>query len=185
MLDMYRQPENLLKLCDMILDRRIAQAVPPDPSKRGNPKRVGMPLWRGDKSFMSEEQFEKFYWPGLKRAMLAVIDLGGVPIPFFEAEFGDRLERMLELPKGKAIASVEYVDLKKAREILGDHTCILSRGPFSLEVCSPHEVAEFYKDLFDNYGKGGGLLLNIRLPDEGSIEDIRAMLDSIREHVRY
>jgi len=185
MLDMYRQPEKLLQLCDMILDRRIAQAVPPDPNKRGNPKRVGMPLWRGDKSFMSDEQFEKFYWPGLKRAMLAVIDMGCVPIPFFEAEFGDRLERMLELPKGKAIASVEYVDLKKAREILGGHTCILSRGPFSLEVYSPLEVAEFYKDLFDNYGKGGGLLLNIRLPDEGNVEDIRAMLDSIREHVRY
>jgi hypothetical protein len=185
MLDMYRQPENLLKLCDMMLDRRIARAVPPEPSKRGNLIRVGMPLWRGDKIFMSDEQFKKFYWPGLKRAMLAVIDLGCVPIPFFEAEFGDRLECMLELPKGKAIASVEHVDLKKAREILSGHTCILSRGPFSLEVCSPHEVAEFYKDLFDNYGKGGGLLLNIRLPDEGNVEDIRAMLDSIREHVRY
>ncbi|MFC2069599.1 hypothetical protein ACFLTB_00275 [Chloroflexota bacterium] len=185
MLDMYRQPEKLLQACDLILDKYIAQARPADPNKKGNPKRVGMPLWRGDKSFMSDEQFKKFYWPGLKRSMLAVIELGYVPIPAFEAEYGDRLECLLELPKGKAVASVEYVDVAKAREILGGHTCVLARGPFSLQLCSPHEVAEFYKDLIDNYGKGGGLLLNIRLPDKGNTEDIKAMLDSIREHARY
>ena len=185
MLDMYRQPEKLLQACDMILDRRIARAVPADPNKRGNPKRVGMPLWRGDKFFMSDEQFKKFYWPGLKRALQAVIDLGYVPIPFFEAEFGDRLESLLELPKGKVVASVEYVDLAKAREILKGHTCVLVRGPFSLKVCSPYEIAEFHKDLIDKYGKGGGLILNIRLPDEGNTEDVKAMLDSIREYARY
>ena len=183
MLDMYRRPEKLLRACDMILDRRIAQAVPATPEKRG--RRVGMPLWRGDKSFMSDAQFKKFYWPGLKRAMMAVIDLGYVPIPFFEAEFGDRLECLLELPKGKAVASVEDVDIAKAREILGGHTCVLARGPFSLKLASPHEVAEYYKDLFRKCGKGGGILFNIRLPDAGNAEDIKAMMDSIREHTRY
>ncbi|MEE8419574.1 MAG: uroporphyrinogen decarboxylase family protein [Dehalococcoidales bacterium] len=185
MLDMYRQPENLIRLCDMILDRRIAQAPPADPDKKANPRRVGMPLWRGDKSFMSEAQYKKFYWPGLKRAMQAVIDMGNTPIPFFEAEFGDRLESLLELPKGKVIASVEYVDIAKARDILKDHTCVLVRGPFSLKISTPREVADFYKELFDQYGKGGGLHLNVRLPDKGNIEDIKAMLDSIKEHVRY
>jgi hypothetical protein len=52
MLDMYRQPEKLLQACDIILKRRIARAVPADPEKRGNPKRVGMPLWRGDQAFI-------------------------------------------------------------------------------------------------------------------------------------
>jgi len=103
MIDMYRQPEKLLQVCDMILERRIAQATPSDPKQRGNPKRIGMPLWRGDKAFMSDKQFEKFYWPGLKKSLQVTIDLGYVPIPFFEAEFGDRLERLLELPKGKLL----------------------------------------------------------------------------------
>jgi hypothetical protein len=144
-----------------------------------------MPLWRGDKVFMSEKQFDKFYWPGLKRALQAVIDLGYVPIPFFEAEFGDRLERLLELPKGKIIASVEDVDTKKAREILKGHTCVLARGPFSLKLASRGEVVEYYKGVFDKYGKGGGLMLNVRLPDQGSVADIKKMIASIREHCRY
>jgi hypothetical protein len=40
---------------------------------------------------------------GLKRALQATIDLGYVPVPFFEAEFGDRLARLLELPKARSL----------------------------------------------------------------------------------
>ena len=183
MLDMYRRPEKLIQACDLILDRRIARAIPATPENRG--KRVGMPLWRGDKSFMSQKQFERFYWPGLKRALQATVDIGYVPIPFFEAEFGDRLERLLELPKGKIIASVEAVDIPRALDILKGHTCVLTRGPFSLRVASPREVVGYYNDLFDKHGKDGGLMLNIRLPDRASVEEISGMVSAIREHCRY
>lgn len=185
MLDMYRRPEKLLKLCDILIERRIAQATPPGPDSHGNRRRVGMPLWRGDKFFMSEQQFDRFYWPGLKKAMQAVIDMDCIPIPFFEAEFGDRLERLLELPKGRVIASVEYVDIKKAREILSGHHCILARGPFSLEKASCREIVDCYRDMFDRYGKGGGIIFNIRLPDNSTVEEIRGMLAEIREYIRY
>lgn len=121
----------------------------------------------------------------MKKALQGTIDLGYVPIPFFEAEFGDRLARLLELPKGKIIASVEAVDIPKALDILRGHTCVLTRGPFSLRVASPREVVEYYNDLFDKHGKGGGLILNIRLPDKASVEDIQKMIAAIREHCRY
>jgi hypothetical protein len=181
MLDMYRRPEKLLQLCDMILERRIATSKTSDPKSR----RIGMPLWRGDKSFMSQKMFEKFYWPGLKKALQADIDLGYVPIPFFEAEFGDRLERLLELPKGKIVASVEYMDAVKAKEILGGHTCIMVRGPLSSRLWSLGEVEKYSKELIDKCGKGGGLLLNIRLPDKGTTAEFQAMLKSLREYGRY
>jgi hypothetical protein len=185
MLDMFRQPEKVLAACDKILERQIAASVPADPNKRGNPKKIGMPLWRGDKSFMSQAQFEKFYWPGLKKALQADIDLGYVPMPFFEAEFGDRLSRLLELPKGKIVASIEYVDAVKAKEILSGHTCLLIRLPLSTKVWSLREVESFTRDLIDKTGKGGGLMLNMRLPDNITAEDGRAMLESLSEYSRY
>jgi hypothetical protein len=185
MLDMYRQPDKLLQACDMVLERKIAVAVPADPSKRGNPKKIGMPLWRGDKSFMSEQQFNKFYWPGLKKALQADIDLGYVPVPFFEAEFGDRLERLLELPKGKVIASIEHMDAVRAKQILKGHTCLLVRAPQTSKVWSLREVESYTKELIDNCGEGGGLLLNIRLPDKAKTADVRAMIKSINEYSRY
>jgi hypothetical protein len=185
MIDMYRRPEKLLQLCDVIMDKRIAHSTPFNAKNKHTPNRVGVPLWRGDKVFMSEKQFNKFYWPGLKRALQANIDLGYVPIPFFEAEFGDRLERLLELPKGKIVASVEYMDAVKAKEILRGHTCILVRGPLSSRLWPLREVEKYHKELIDKCGKGGGLLLDIRIPNGYTTREYRAMLDSLREHGRY
>jgi hypothetical protein len=185
MLDMYRRPEKLLQLCDMIMERRIAGATPYNHKKTHMSNRVGMPLWRGDKSFMSEKMFDKFYWPGLKKALQASIDLGYVPIPFFEAEFGNRLERLLELPKGKIVASVEHMDALKAKEILGGHTCIMVRNPLSSKLWSLGEVEEHTKALIDKCGKGGGILLNLRMPDKGTKEEFQKSLDRIREYSRY
>ncbi|MBN2077285.1 MAG: hypothetical protein JW762_17190 [Dehalococcoidales bacterium] len=185
MLDMYRRPDKLLQACDKVYDLWMLQATPPDPKKRGNPKRLGMPLWRGDKSFMSSEQFKKFYWPGLKKVMLGYIEMGYVPIPFFEAEFGERLECLLELPKGKAVISVEHMDVVKAKEILGGHLCVLGRGPKSLDLGSLQEAEAYYKNLIDVCGKDGGFVLNIGFPKKGSKEEIVAMLDSLREYARY
>jgi acetoin utilization deacetylase AcuC-like enzyme len=46
-------------------------------------------------------------------------------------------------------------------------------------------VEKYTKDLIDRCGKGGGLILNIRLPDKGTTEEFKTMLDSIREYGRY
>jgi hypothetical protein len=185
MLDMYRRPEKLLRACDIVLERRMATAMPTNLSKKGRLQRVGIPLWRGDKKFMSEAQFNRFYWPGLKKSLQANIDLGYIAMPFFEAEFGDRLERLLELPQGKMVACVEYVDAFRAREILGGHTCLLVRQPTSSKLWSLAQVEAFNKDLIDKCGKGGGLLLDIRIPDKTPTKDARAMVESIKKYSRY
>jgi uroporphyrinogen-III decarboxylase len=185
MLDMYRQPDNVIKACEAILARRIATALPADPKARGNPKRVFMPLWRGDKSFMSKAHFDKFYWPTLKKTMLAAIKLGYVPMPVFEAHFGDRLKCMLELPKGKAVAVVEFMDVVQAKEILGGHTCIIGNVPKSLRYKSPREVLSYYKDLIRKCGSGGGIMLNISLPYNTPMEKLKEMVGTIKEYATY
>ena len=185
MVDMYRQPENVIKACEAIFERRRATALPADPKKRGNPKRVFMPLWRGDKSFMSKKHFDTFYWPTLKKTMLACIELGYVPMPVFEAHFGDRLECMLELPKGKAVAVVEWMDVKQAKQILGGHTCVLGNVPKSLRYGSVKEMTHYYKDLIKVCGKGGGFMMNMAMPNTGTIEEHKKMVDAIKEYARY
>jgi hypothetical protein len=185
MIDMFRRPEKLLRACDLILEQHIANAKPADPKMRGNPKRTGIPLWRGDKVFMSDKQFERFYWPGLKKALQATIDLGYVPVPFFEAKFGDRLEHPLELPKDKVIASIEYVDAVKAKEILKGHTCLFVRIPLSSKVWSLQEVEDFTKDLIDKCGKGGGIIVEVRMPDKGGPEEFKKLMNTLREYGRY
>ena len=185
MLDMFRRPDKLLRACEVILERRIANAFPADATAKDYPPRVGMPLWRGDPVFMSEAQFKKFYWPGLKKSLQTHVDLGYIPVPFFEAKFGDRLECMLELPKGKILASIEAADAVRAKEILGGHTCLLVRCPNTCKLWSLGQLESFLKDLIDKSGKNGGLIIVVKMPDKARIEDMRAMLQSIKEYGRY
>jgi hypothetical protein len=184
MTDMYRCPDKLLAACNMLLDRRLARAVPANPNAPGNPKRVFIALHRGADGFMSRKQFEKFYWPGLKAAMLKTIELGFVPMPFCEGRYGDRVEYFLELPKGKVVAHFDQTDMFRAKEILKDHVCIMGNVPPSLlQVGSPSEVEEYCAKLIKVCGKGGGFILtNGSSIDEAKPKNIRAMIESAKKY---
>ncbi len=165
MLDMYRQPDKLIRACEVILERRIAKAIPADTTHRDYPKKIAMPLWRGDPNFMSDAQFKRFYWPGLKKSLQTHVELGYVPVPFFESRFGKRLECMLELPEGKILAYVDAEDIVVAKKILGGHTGLLVRCPNSARVWSVNKLESFLKDAIDKSGKGGGLMLDVLVPN--------------------
>lgn len=185
MLDMYRQPDNLIKACNAILERRIARAKPADKNAKDYPQKIGMPLWRGDPTFMSEAQFQKFYWPGLKKSLKTHVDLGFVPVPFFEAPFGERLKYVQELPKGKIVASIDARDLSIAKKLLQGHTCLLLRCPNACKVWSLNQLESFLKDVIDTWGRKGGLIIVILIPDSVPVKDMQAMLKSFKEYARY
>jgi hypothetical protein len=185
MMDMYRQPDNLIKACNIILERRISRAIPADKNAKDYPQRIAMPLWRGDPTFMSEAQFLKFYWPGLKKSLQTHVDLGYVPVPFFEAPFGERLKYVLELPKGKIIVSIDARDISIAKKLLAGHSCLLVRSPNSAKVWSLNQMQIFLKDIIDTWGKQPGLIIIIMVPDRTSLKDIQEMAKWFREYSRY
>ena len=184
MLDMYRRPEKLLAACDKVLELRLARAAPLPAELRDKPRRVGMPLHRGAQGFMSREQFETFYWPGLKQVILSTIEMGFIAAPFFEGHFDDRLEYLLEIPKGKMICRFEHTDMARAKAVLGGHFCIEGNVPSSLlQVGSPTEVEEYCKKLIEVCGKGGGFILSHGSSiDEAKPANVKAMLDSAKKY---
>jgi hypothetical protein len=185
MLDMYRQPDKLLQACNAVLERRITRAIPADTNAKDYPQKIAMPLWRGDPTFMSEAQFKKFYWPGLKKALQTHVDLGYVPMPFFEAPFGERLKYLLELPAGKIIASIDAADIPIAKKILQGHTCLAPRCPNACKVWSLNKLESFLKDVIDIWDGKSGLILIIMMPDNTQVKDMQAMLKSFKEYSRY
>ncbi|MFC2038218.1 uroporphyrinogen decarboxylase family protein [Chloroflexota bacterium] len=184
MTDMFRCPDKLLALCDWILKRRLTAARSASPSKRGNPRRVFTALHRGAEGFMSREQFEKFYWPGLKQALLCTIEMDIVPIIFCEGHLDDRLEYFLELPKGKAVCLFEQTDMVRAKDVLKDHICIAGNVPSSLlQVGSPQDVEEYCADLIKVCGKGGGFILSAGSSiDEAKPANIKAMVEAPKKY---
>ena len=91
-----------------------------------------MGLHRGSDGFMSLKQFEKFYWPGLKKIILAVIDAGLTPLIFCEGDWTSKIEYLRELPAGKSVARLDLTDIYKAAEVLKGHTAIMAGVPASI-----------------------------------------------------
>lgn len=188
MLDMYRRKDKLLAAMDFMVPILSRNAVAA--GKAGRCNIIFMALHWGLDGFMSLEQFKTFYWPFLRREMMAQIEAGVVPCVFWEGDCTSRLETIADIPKGKAIYWFERTDLMRAKEVLGDTVCL--RGgisPSLLTVGTPDEVTECCRRLFKTVGKNGGYILDGGggggIPDEARVENVRAMFASVREYGRY
>jgi uroporphyrinogen-III decarboxylase len=89
------------------------------------------------------------------------------------------------LPKGKVIALVDHTDVARAKEVLGGHTCIIGTGPASLRYASVLEVEDYFKNQIQVCGKGGGYMLNLSFPHNATIDQLKAMVKSIKEYGTY
>ncbi len=187
MLDMYRCPDKLLAVCEKLQEWQFAEATPAVPDAQGRPPRLFMALHRGSDGFMSKEQFEKFYWPGLKKAILKAIDLGYIVAPVFEGIWDDRLEYLLELPKGKVTFWTENTDIFRAKEVLGDHMCIQGGVPPTLlQAGSTQDVEQHCKKLIKTIGKNGGLIVfPTSSMDYAKPANVKAMVDTVKKYGVY
>jgi hypothetical protein len=186
MIDMFRRPDKLLEAIDKVTPWMIQMAISAGKAS-GNP-RVFIPLHKGPENFMSLEQFKTFYWPGLRKIMIALIDQGLTPYLLLEGKWGSgRLEVISDIPKGKAIYHFEGVDIYEAKEILGKVVCIKGNVPTSLLVIgTPQEVKDYSKKLIDVLGKDGGFIMDAgAIIDEVKPQNIKAMTDCTKEYGVY
>jgi len=136
---------------------------------------------------MSLKQFEKFYWPGLKAVIIALVNKGIIPGIFFEGDWTARLEYLLELPKGRVLGHFDSTDIFKAKEVLKNHMCLRGNVPGSLlGQGTVQDVKDYCKTLIDVVGKDGGLIVCPRVvPDEAKPENLHAMIDFTKEYGVY
>jgi len=187
MLDMYRNPDELLAAIDLLTPMWIESTIMVA-KQAGNP-RIFIPLHRGAGGFMSNEQFAKFYWPSLKKIILSLIDAGLTPMPFCEGDYTPRLEFLAELPKGKVLGHFDIVDLKKVKKILGDTMCFWGNVPAQLLVVgTPQEVKDYVKKLIDTFSDTGGLIIDGAVdgvPPDSRPENVEAMTEAVFEYGVY
>jgi hypothetical protein len=135
---------------------------------------------------MSLPQFEKFYWPTLKKVLLALIDSGYTPCPFFEGTWDQRLEYIRELPKGKVLCHFAKTDPEKAKAILGGHLCFMIDVPgFLLQAGSVTEVEDYCRHLLKICGKDGGFIMTATALDEANPENVKTMIGVTKTYGRY
>jgi uroporphyrinogen-III decarboxylase len=185
MMDMYKRPEKLHeameKVTPMIIERAVKGA-----DASGCPI-VFIPLHKGADGFMSNKQYETFYWPGYKKVLMGLIDNGLVPLSFAEGSYMQRLDIIKDLPKGKVIWYFESMDMAKAKKELGDISCIAGNLPVSI-LCTgtPQQVKEGCRKLIEACAEGGGYILTASASiDQGSADNMRAMMDAAKEYGVY
>jgi uroporphyrinogen-III decarboxylase len=185
MLDMYRCPDKLLKACEMMCRIQLERIAQLPQATEFTP--AFMALHRGAHGFMSLKQFEIFYWPYLLKVINALADKGYTPDVFFEGDYNSRLEYLAQLPKGKAIARFDQIDMARAKEILGKTVCIAGNMPVSiLQVGTVDDVKKKCKELIDAAGKDGGYILApASALDEVNPENLKAMIEFTKEYGRY
>lgn len=183
--DMRRVPDKLLEAVDKITVFQCRQAVAAGKAS-GSPY-VFIPIHWGCDGFMSEEQFKRFWWPGLRRVMMALVENDLIPVILWEANCTTRLETIADFPEGKAVYYFENTPLKRAYEVLGGHICLRGNIPSSMYTTgTPEQIDAFCRDLIETVGKGGGFMLDgsFGIPDEAPVENVRAMFESVRKYCR-
>jgi uroporphyrinogen-III decarboxylase len=141
---------------------------------------VSMPLHKGDDTFMSDKQFEVFYWPYLRRVFMAMIEEGMVPMPFAEGKYTHRLKQIADTPKSAVVWYFDQTDMAEAKKALGNVSCIVGNLPTSVVMTNtPQEIREKCRKLIEDCAPGGGYVLaGGASVDKTSIPNLKAMLQA-------
>ncbi len=182
--DMYRRPEKLLEAMEVVADFTIKQTIAAVNAAKAHT--AFFPLHKGADGFMSPKQFEKFYWPSLKKVIQALINEGIRCELFAEGTYTSRLETVNEFPKGAVSWLFDRTDMAAAKKILGNRCCIEGNVPSSLMATGSYkEVKEYCRKLIETCAGGGFVLAGGAHVDQGNPENLRAMMDAAKEYGSY
>ena len=185
MKDMYRYPDKLLKALDVVADFTISNIL--NSPNAANLMAVTYPLHKGADGWMSQKQFDTFYWPSLKKVMDAFINEGLIQSMFAEGSFNTRLEYITDFPKGTVHWYFDDSDMKKCKEVLGKNFSIQGNVPASMVITgNPVDVKEYCRKLIETCAPGGGYILSAgSMPENPKLENIRAMYEAAKEYGVY
>ena len=183
-MDMIEYPDELLaalNTCTKIQVRSIKNQFRTQPYM----KNVVFFLHNGFDSFMSREQFQTFYWPGLKACVEAVIECGGIPNIYIEDKYDSKMDIIVnDLPANKCILTLINCSVEKWKEACqGKITLSGGLDGTLLAYGTPDQVVRSVKNTLGLWTPGGGYLANCDVAlDKAKPENLRAMFDTIRNY---
>lgn len=186
MVDIRKRPDKLLAAVEMLVDHNVTYGLLTNGGNTLLPNFC--PLHRGAYPFLSMEQWDKFYWPTLKKVIEKLWEKGIRTWFYAEGDWTPYLERIAELPDRSIVFHVDQTDMDKAHKILGKRFCISGNVPNTmLSYGKPEEVRDYVKRLIDNYAADGGFILDAGgvIQYDAKEENIRALIETAREYGKY
>jgi len=176
-MDLIEIPDKVQAVMDEIVPC-LAKDVVGNVSKQGYPV-AWVGGWRTAPSMISPDMWERFVWPYFKRLVNEVIDEGIIPLLHLDSNWERELKRFREFPKGKLIAALDGdTNIFKAKEIIGDHMCLMGDVPATLLAFgSSEEVYNYCRKLIKEIGPEGFILQSgCDIPANAKLENVQAMV---------
>jgi len=182
MMDLYEHPDVILRFINRDIEftlgsiNRQAELAPG--------KWVFIPLHKGMDSFLSDQQYEDYYWKYLQRMINHIIDVGMVPYVYTEGPYNTRIKYLTDVPKGKVVYSFETVDPVYVKHQLGDTACIQGVFPvYLLHYGTKQQVIDEAKRLIDILAPGGGYIFSTGAGyDQAKPENVEAMFETVKTY---
>ena len=149
-------------------------------------KRAFIGMTRTSATIISPKQFEKFSLPELREICDHLIAHDVTPLLHLDNDWTPCLEYFKDFPRGKCVCNLDgTTDIFKAKEILGDHMCIMGDVPATLlTLGEPDEVDAYCERLIREVGADGGFILSTGCdtPVDAKTENVKAMLRSVHRY---
>ena len=138
--------------------------------------------WRTAPCMLSPGTWERFVWPYFRQQVNKVVEAGLIPLLHLDSNWDRELERFKDFPKGKIIMALDgETDIFRAKEILGDHICLMGDVPPSMIAFgTPDDVYQYSRKLIRSVGPEGFILQSgCDIPANARLENVQAMLSAV------
>jgi hypothetical protein len=176
-MDLFDIPEKVVAAMDAMVPHLAGKAIR-NAGERGYPL-VWIGGWQAAPSMLSPKMWRQFVWPYFSRLVREVVDAGLIALLHLDSNWTRELECFKELPAGACIMALDgETDIFKAKELLGDHMCIMGDVPASmLFLDTPDNVYAYCTRLIRELGPEGFILQSgCDIPANAKLENVQAMV---------
>jgi hypothetical protein len=176
-MDLMEIPDRVIAAMDAIVPHLAGHTIKTTRA-RGCPL-VWVGGWRTAPTMLSPDMWNRFVWPYFSRLVHEVVDNGLIALLHLDSDWTRELERFEELPRAKCIMALDgETDIFRAKNILGDHMCIMGDVPASmLYLDTPDIVHEYCARLIRELGPDGFILQSgCDIPANAKLENVQAMV---------
>lgn len=176
-MDLFEIPDKVEEVMDAMVPH--LSGPPCRQAMREGYEAVWVGGWRGAPAMISPATWDRFFWRYFRRLVLEVVEEGLLPILHLDASWDRELSRFRELPKGKVIMALDgHTDIFTAKEILGDHLCLMGDVPATmLAFENPDTVYAYSSRLIRELGPEGFILQSgCDIPENAKLENVQAMV---------
>ncbi|HEC09482.1 MAG TPA: methyltransferase [Acidimicrobiales bacterium] len=181
-IDLYRDKDRVKAVMDEMLPHMIRSGI--SVARRSGIPAVWVGGWRSASSLIAPRIWDELVFPYFMEITHALAAEGIVSVLHLDQDWTRDLERFLELPPRMCLLNSDgMTDLRKARELLGDHMAFMGDVPSNLLASgTPDDVFEYVEALIRDIGRTGLILCpGCDVPINAKPENVVALARAGRE----